>query len=182
DGRFSCRLRRGRHSGTASQTAHTPVQRPDWAPTSSTPSWAAVRINMQRPNTHVGAPIERIEDLRFLRGRGCYLDDLSRTGQWHRSFLRSPVADGASPPPDPRPALSMRGVHTVITGHDIGPAIPVIPFRRPNPTIAPYAQPVIATTVVRYVGEPVAVVLADAPELAEDAALAVELDIASLPV
>src|SRR5262249_57437845 len=62
------------------------------------------------------------------------------------------------------------------------PAIPTIPFRRPNPTIAPYAQPVIATTVVRYVGEPVAVVLADAPELAEDAALAVELDIASLPV
>src|SRR5262249_59361633 len=65
---------------------------------------------------------------------------------------------------------------------DIGPAIPTIPFRRPNPTIAPYAQPVIATKVVRYVGEPVAMVLADAPELAEDAALAIELDIEPLPV
>src|SRR5262249_58588643 len=65
---------------------------------------------------------------------------------------------------------------------DIGPAIPTIPFRRPNPTIAPYAQPVIATKVVRYVGEPVAMVLADAPELAEDAALAIELDIERLPV
>src|SRR5262249_58216122 len=65
---------------------------------------------------------------------------------------------------------------------DIGPAIPTIPFRRPNPTIAPYAQPVIATKVVRYVGEPVAMVLADAPELAEAAALAIELDIEPLPV
>ena len=55
-------------------------------------------------------------------------------------------------------------------------------LRRPNPTIAPYAQPVIATTVVRYVGEPVAMVLAEAPELAEDAVHAVELDIAPLPV
>jgi len=136
----------------------------------------------QRPNTYVGAPIERVEDLRFLRGRGCYLDDLSRSGQWHASFVRSPVAHGTIRRIDSRPALSMRSVRAVITGVDIGPAIPTIPFRRPNPTIAPYAQPVIATKVVRYVGEPVAMVLADAPELAEDAALAVELDIAPLPV
>jgi len=79
----------------------------------------------------------------------------------------------------------MPGVRAVIAGADIVAAlgaVPTIPFRRPNPTSAPYAQPVIATRVVRYVGEPVAMVLADAPELAEDAALAVELDIAPLPV
>jgi aerobic carbon-monoxide dehydrogenase large subunit len=137
---------------------------------------------MQRPNTYVGAQIERIEDLRFLRGRGCYLDDLSRPGQWHASFVRSPFAHGTMRRIDTRPALSMRGVRAVVTADDIGPAIPTIPFRRPNPTIAPYAQPVIATKVVRYVGEPVAMVLADGPELAEDAALAVELDIAPLRV
>jgi aerobic carbon-monoxide dehydrogenase large subunit len=136
---------------------------------------------LKRPNTFVGAPIERVEDLRFLRGRGCYLDDLSRPGQWHASFVRSPFAHGAIEHIDTRAARAMRGVRAVITGDDIG-AIPVIPFRRPNPTIAPYAQPVIATKVVRYVGEPVAMLLADKPELAEDAALAVELEIAPLPV
>src|SRR5262252_590594 len=137
---------------------------------------------LQRPNTYVGATIERIEDLRFLRGRGCYLDDLSRIGQWHAAFVRSPVAHGTIRGIDTRAARSMHGVRAAITGVDISPAIPTIPFRRPNPTIAPYAQPVIATKVVRYVGEPVAVVLADEPELAEDAALAVEVDIAALPV
>src|SRR5215470_11327198 len=138
--------------------------------------------DMQRPNTYVGAPIERIEDLRFLRGRGCYLDDLSRSGQWHAAFVRSPLAHGAIERIDTAKALAMGGVRAVLTGVDISPAIPTIPFRRPNPTIAPYAQPVIATKVVRYVGEPVAVVLADEPGLAEDAALAVEVDIAPLPV
>jgi len=146
------------------------------------PRFVNVGSELQRPNTYVGAPIERVEDLRFLRGRGCYLDDLSRSGQWHAAFVRSPFAHGAIRRIDTRKAFSMGGVQAVITGVDIGPAIPTIPFRRPNPTIAPYAQPVIATKVVRYVGEPVAVVLADEPELAEDAALAVELDIAPLPV
>jgi aerobic carbon-monoxide dehydrogenase large subunit len=137
--------------------------------------------DVPRPNTYVGAPIERIEDLRFLRGRGCYLDDICRPGQWHASFVRSPFAHGDLRRIDTRAALALRGVRAVVAGHDIGPAIPTIPFRRPNPTIAPYAQPVIATNVVRYVGEPVAMVLADKPELAEDAALAVELDIVPLP-
>jgi carbon-monoxide dehydrogenase large subunit len=135
-----------------------------------------------QPNTYVGAAVERIEDLRFLRGRGCYLDDLSRPGQWHAAFVRSAIAHGRIRTIDGTAALAMRGVRAVVTGADIGPAIPVIPFRRPNPTIAPYAQPVIAAQTVRYVGEPVAMLLADSPELAEDAALAVTLDIESLPV
>ena len=63
---------------------------------------------------------------------------------------------------------------------DIGANIPTIPFRRPNPTIAPFAQPVIAREVVRYVGEPIAVVLADSAECAEDAVGAVSLDIEHL--
>jgi aerobic carbon-monoxide dehydrogenase large subunit len=142
----------------------------------------APSINELKPNTYVGAPVERVEDLRFLRGRGCYLDDISRPGQWHASFVRSPLAHGAIERIDTSAARAMRGVRAVVTGDDIGPAIPVIPFRRPNPTIAPYAQPVIATKVVRYVGEPVAMLLADKPELAEDAALTVELEIVPLPV
>jgi aerobic carbon-monoxide dehydrogenase large subunit len=140
----------------------------------------------QRPNTYVGAPVERLEDFRFLRGRGTFLDDLSRPGQWHAAFVRSAQAHGTLRGIDAAAVRNMPGVRAVVTGAEIaaalGGAIPKIPFRRPNPTSAPYAQPVIATTVVRYVGEPVAMVLADTPELAEDAALAVELDIAPLAV
>ena len=57
-----------------------------------------------RANTLVGAPIERVEDLRFLRGRGCYLDDLVRPGQWHAAFVRSPtrMAGCAASMPTPR--------------------------------------------------------------------------------
>jgi carbon-monoxide dehydrogenase large subunit len=136
---------------------------------------------MRRVNTFIGSPVERVEDLRFLRGRGQYLDDLTCAGQWHAAIVRSPVAHGRIRAIDPAAALAMPGVNAVLTAADIGAPIPTIPFRRPNPTIAPYAQPVIAADVVRYVGEPLAVVLADAPELAEDAAAVVTFDIAHLP-
>lgn len=139
-----------------------------------------------RPNTYVGAAVERVEDLRFVRGRGTYVDDLVRPGQWHAAFVRSGKAHGSLRGIDAAAARQMPGVRAVITGADVaaelGGAIPNIPFRRPNPTIAPYAQPVIATQVVRYVGEPVAMVLADSPERAEDAAHAVAFDVAALAV
>src|SRR5258708_28102335 len=90
---------------------------------------------LQRPNPYVGAPIERVEDLRFLRGRGCYLDDLSRAGQWYAAFVRSPFAHGAVQRIDTGKALSMGGVQAVITGVGIRPARPTIPLPPPNPTI-----------------------------------------------
>ena len=139
-------------------------------------------VAIKKLNTYVGAPIERVEDLRFLRGRGCYVDDLARDDQWHAVMVRSAVAHGTIRGIDVTAARAMPGVRAVITAADLGAAIPVIPFRRPNPTIAPYAQPVIARDVVRYVGEPVAMVLADRAELAEDAAQAVTIDITPLRV
>jgi len=136
---------------------------------------------MRRVNAFIGSPVERVEDLRFLRGRGQYLDDINREGQWHAAIVRSPVAHGRIRAIDSRAAVAMPGVTAVFTAEDVGRPIPTIPFRRPNPTIAPYAQPVIADKVVRYVGEPVAVVLAESAELAEDAVQAVGLDIEHLP-
>jgi len=47
---------------------------------------------MKRANTYIGSPVERVEDLRFLRGRGQYIDDIERVGQWHAAIVRSPVA------------------------------------------------------------------------------------------
>jgi carbon-monoxide dehydrogenase large subunit len=136
---------------------------------------------MRNVNTFIGSPVERVEDLRFLRGRGQYVDDLTRPGQLHAAIVRSPVAYGDLKSVDATAALALPGVHAVITAHDIGRPIPTIPFRRPNPTITPYAQPVLADGVVRYVGEPVAVVLADSAERAEDAVQVVALDIAHRP-
>src|SRR5829696_8658127 len=137
---------------------------------------------MRHLNTFIGSAIERVEDLRFLRGKGQYVDDLARPGQWHAAIVRSPVAHGRLRSIDTRAALAMPGVNAVLTAEDIGRPSPIIPFRRPNPTIAPYAQPVIADRIVRYVGEPVAVVVADSAEQAEDAVAAVRLDIEHLPV
>src|ERR1700754_1997335 len=99
---------------------------------------------MRRVNTAIGSPIERVEDLRFLRGRGQYVDDLVRPGQWHAAIVRSTVAHGRLRSIDTAAALALPGVHAVMTAQDLGRSMPTIPFRRPNPTIAPYAQPVLA--------------------------------------
>ena len=132
-------------------------------------------------NTYIGSPVHRIEDLRFLRGQGQYIADLNRAGQLHAAICRSPIAHGKIVAIDGAPARAMPGVHAVVTADDIGRPLPAIPFRRPNPTIAPYAQPVIADRIVRYVGEPIALVLASSAERAEDAARAVNVDIDPLP-
>jgi carbon-monoxide dehydrogenase large subunit len=136
---------------------------------------------MRRVNTLIGSPVERVEDLRFVQGRGQFVDDLNRPGQWHAAMVRSPIAHGRIRLIDASAALALPGVRAVVTACDIGTPMPMIPFRRPNPTIAPYAQPVIAAEMVRYVGEPVAMVLADNAGLAEDAVQAVALDLEPLP-
>src|SRR2546423_9093235 len=99
---------------------------------------------MRRLNTFIGSPLERVEDFRFLRGRGQYVDDLAREGLWHAAIVRSQVAHGRLRAIDTRAARAMPGVHAVLTAADIGLPVPTIPFRRPLPAIMPYAQPVIA--------------------------------------
>lgn len=136
---------------------------------------------MKSVNTYIGSPVQRIEDLRFLRGRGQYIDDIARAGQWHAAIVRSHVAHGNIGKIDAATALTIPGVHAVVTATDIPTPIPRIPFRRPNPTIAPFAQPVIASDKVRYVGEPVAMVLAESAEIAEDALQQISVEIESLP-
>jgi aerobic carbon-monoxide dehydrogenase large subunit len=136
---------------------------------------------MKAVNTYIGSPVQRVEDLRFLRGRGQYIDDIKRDGQWHAAIVRSQVAYGRLIGIETAAARAMPGVHAVITASDIPGPIPTIPFRRPNPTIAPFAQPVIAHGYVRYVGEPIAMILAESAELAEDALQAITIEIEPLP-
>src|ERR1700719_492776 len=132
-------------------------------------------------NRYIGSPVERIEDLRFLGGRGEFVGDLRREGMLHAAILRSPVAHGRIRGIDVTPALEMAGVRAVITATDLG-AVPMIPLRLlPLPGTERFLQPVIAIDRVRYVGEPVAVVLADSAALAEDGVGAIALDIEELP-
>jgi carbon-monoxide dehydrogenase large subunit len=137
---------------------------------------------MNRVNRYIGAPIERVEDLRFLRGRGEYVADLVRDGMLHAAILRSPLAHGCIRALDTKPALALGGVHAVITAAEIG-AVPRIPLRlQTSPATEPFRQPVIASDRLRYVGEPIAVVLADTAAIAEDGIEAIALDIEELPV
>jgi aerobic carbon-monoxide dehydrogenase large subunit len=133
-------------------------------------------------NTFIGAPMERREDLRFLRGRGEYLDDLKVDGLLYAVILRSSVAHGRIASLDTCGALKCPGVHAVITARDMPGGVPIIPMRlQPLPEFKPYEQPVLAHEKVRYVGEPVAVVLAESVALGEDALEVIRLEIEPLP-
>jgi carbon-monoxide dehydrogenase large subunit len=133
-------------------------------------------------NSFVGSPIERIEDLRFLRGNGQYVDDVRPAGLLHAVIVRSAVAHGRIRRIDHTSALARPGVRAVITATDIG-RVPTIPLRQEQlAAFRPFEQPVIAVGKVRYVGEPVAVLVADTAAAAEDAAEAVAIDIEELPV
>src|SRR5712691_6639052 len=133
-------------------------------------------------NAFIGSRVERREDLRFLRGRGQFVDDLVRDDLLHAVILRSAVAHGRIRAIDTRAALARPGVRAVITAADIGAAIPTIPLRQESsPAFKPFEQPVIAHGKVRYVGEPVAVVVADSAAAAEDALDSIVLEIELLP-
>src|SRR6267142_6374416 len=132
-------------------------------------------------NRYIGSPVERIGDLRFLRGRGEFVGDLRREGMLHAAILRSPIAHGRLRGLDPTAVYAIRGVRVVITAVEIG-AVPTIPLRLlPLPGTERFLQPVIAADRVRYVGEPIAVVLADRAALAEDGVGAIALVTEELP-
>jgi carbon-monoxide dehydrogenase large subunit len=133
-------------------------------------------------NAFIGSAIERREDLRFLRGRGEYLDDLLPKGLVYAVILRSSVAHGRIVSIDIKAALKIPGVHAVITAKDMPPSPPIVPMRlQPLPEFKPFEQPVLAHDKVRYVGEPMAVVIADSVAIGEDALEAIEVEIESLP-
>jgi len=132
-------------------------------------------------NALIGSPVERLEDLRFLTGRGQYTDDLHDEKMLHAVFLRSGVGHGRIRSIDVTAARKKPGVHAVITAADIG-EVPMIPLHLdPLPSAKRYVQPIIAVDKVRFVGEAMAVVVADSIALGEDALEAIVVDIEQLP-
>ena len=133
-------------------------------------------------NTFIGTPMERREDLRFLRGRGTYVDDLAPANLLYAVILRSSVAHGRIKSVDASAALKIEGVHSVITAKNMPGSPPIIAMRlQPLPEFKPFEQPVIAHDKVRYVGEPLAVVLASSVAIGEDALEHIAVEIDDLP-
>jgi carbon-monoxide dehydrogenase large subunit len=132
---------------------------------------------MTAPAKFVGRSVPRLEDRPLLLGQGRFAADISFPGQWCMRVVRSSVAHGKIKSIDATVALKLPGVHAVWTAADVA-QIPPIPFRLTGlKTLEQYRQPVLAKEVVRYVGEPVAVIFADEEYLAEDAAELVEVQI-----
>jgi aerobic carbon-monoxide dehydrogenase large subunit len=137
---------------------------------------------MKVANSYIGRPMERVEDLRMVRGRGTYVADVNRPKQLYAVILRSAIAHGMIKSIDSHGALALPGVHRVLTAKDLGNSTPLIPLRlQPLPQLEAFHQPVLADKKVRYVGEPIAVVIADSIAIGEDALEHIVLDIESLP-
>ena len=129
----------------------------------------------------IGQPVRRTEDPMLVRGEGCYTDDIKLTGEAYAVMVRSRIAHGVIKGIDTTAARNMPGVLGVYTGADLaayGTLKCIVPFnnRDGTPMKRP-PRPALATDKVRFVGDPVAFVVADTVLQAKDAAEAVEVDI-----
>ncbi|SFO58920.1 xanthine dehydrogenase, molybdenum binding subunit apoprotein [Bradyrhizobium sp. Ghvi] len=135
----------------------------------------------------IGARVVRKEDKRFITGKGRYVDDIKLVGMTHAHFIRSPHAHAKVKKIDSSAALKMPGVVAVLTGQQLvddkvgnlicGWAI----TSKDGSPMKMGAWPAMAPETVRFVGQAVAVVIADSKNLARDAAEAVVVDYEELP-
>ena len=135
---------------------------------------------------HIGESVRRKEDYRFLTGNGQYTDDINLPNQRHAVFVRSPHAHATIRSIDVTRAQAMPGVVRIFTGKDLEGKMGGLPCGwlitsiDGQPMKEP-PHPVLALGKVRYVGDHVAMVVADTVEHARDAAEAVDVDYEPLP-
>ena len=111
---------------------------------------------------YIGASITRKEDQRFLTGQATFADDVKLPGMLHATFMRSPHAHARLIAIDTTAALAIPGVVAVYTYDDISGQAKPIPVRLyPLPSLLPFLQYPLANDKVRYVGDPVAIVVAE---------------------
>jgi aerobic carbon-monoxide dehydrogenase large subunit len=127
----------------------------------------------------VGAAVRRKEDRRMLLGRGRFTADLGRLGLLHAAFVRSPHPHARVGAIQTGAALKADGVVDVVTAASLGHPGLLAMLEREE--FVPTRMPILADETVRFVGEPVAMVVADDPYRAEDAIELVEVDWAPLP-
>jgi carbon-monoxide dehydrogenase large subunit len=138
-------------------------------------------------NFGIGQPLQRFEDARLLRGAGRFINDLHLPGEAHVVFVRSPHAHARIRAIDAAQALAAPGVLGVFTGDDLardglGTTAPALKRMRPDGSpMFWHAHPGLARERVRYVGDPVAAVVAETLALARDGAELFAVDYEMLP-
>jgi len=137
--------------------------------------------------TGIGASVKRKEDIRFITGKGHYVDDLNRPGQAYAYFVRSPHAHATIDKIDTSAASKSPGVAAIFTGDDIaadkvgGLICGWMIHSKDGSPMKAGAHPALAQGKVRYVGDHVAVVIADTLAQARDAAEKIAVDYGVLP-
>src|SRR3984893_6432498 len=129
---------------------------------------------------NVGRSLTRREDASLITGAGAFLDDLKPGRVTYARFVRSSVAHARILGVDTSAARQCDGVLAVLTATDLN--LPPLEAPLENPAVGRLPRPMLARDVARFVGEPIAVVVAESPRLAEDAAELVVVDLKELPV
>lgn len=128
-------------------------------------------------SNYVGRAVGRKEDYRLLRGEGRYVADLSQPGMLEATILRSPVAHGRIIGIDASKARALAGVAAVYTAADLGEVDSIPTTIVPKPELVAFFQKPLARDKVRYVGEPLAIVIASNRYVAEDALELIDVEI-----
>lgn len=130
---------------------------------------------------YAGRRVPRVEDARLLTGHGSFVDDITRPGMLHACFVRSPFAHATINGIDASAALALPGVHAVFTAADLNPEVREAWHAVAGKDIPDTPRPPLAEGEVKFVGDPVALVIADNRYVAEDAVDLVEVDYQPLP-
>jgi len=130
---------------------------------------------------YAGTRVPRVEDTRLLTGHGTYVDDIVRPGMLHACFVRSPFAHARINRIDTSAALALPGVHAVFTAADLNPDVKEAWHAVAGKDIPDTPRPPLAEHEVKFVGDPVALVIAENRYVAEDAIELVDIDYDPLP-
>jgi carbon-monoxide dehydrogenase large subunit len=138
-------------------------------------------VDIARPTQLVGSSVLRTSDPKLLTGHGTFVDDLDLPGITHAMVLRSPTAHAEIIAIDGTEAERDPDVYLVMTPAEASPCTGTLPCAFVAPDQHMSAYPVVAADVVRYVGQPLGVVVARSRAAAEDAAQCVRMEFAELP-
>ncbi|MEZ0356999.1 xanthine dehydrogenase family protein molybdopterin-binding subunit [Mycobacterium sp. SA01] len=137
---------------------------------------------MAAPATrYAGTRVPRVEDTRLLTGHGTYVDDVVRPGMLHACFVRSPFAHARINRIDTSAAVAMPGVHAVLTAADLNGDVHEAWHAVAGKDVADTPRPPLAEGEVKFVGDPIAIVIAENRYLAEDALELIDVDYDPLP-
>lgn len=139
-----------------------------------------IKDDLQVSELWIGKPLPRMEDRRFLSGHGRYVDNMILPGQLYAQFLRSPHPHARITSIRKEDALASPGVVACLTAEDLGEIHEIAPQWALPGTLV-HGRPVLARDVVRHVGEPVAMIIAETEAAAADAVEKIDVRYETLP-